>query len=80
MERDKMMPDITQDKFRKALSTDAEMARFMDALCGVGGWTYDASEDVWVSPDAKHVGPGRGFYVVKRGGDWFKAVLPDART
>jgi hypothetical protein len=63
---------------RAETSTDEGMARFLDALFGAGTWTYDPSEDVWVVPDPKHVGPGRGFVIVERGGTWFKAVLPPA--
>lgn len=62
---------------RRILSTDAGMARFLTDLVGAGNWTYDPGEDVWVVPDDKHTGPGRGYMVMKRGGDWFKAVLPD---
>jgi hypothetical protein len=64
---------------RETLRTDAGMTRFMDALFGEQGWVYDASEDVWVTPNKDHIGPGRGFLVVKRGGDWFGAVLPEPR-
>jgi hypothetical protein len=32
---------------------------------------------LWIAPDTKHEGAGRAFYVVQRGGDWFKSVLPE---
>jgi hypothetical protein len=67
-------------ELRSRLMGDAEMARFLDALFGVGTWAYDADEDVWVTPDTKHSGPGRVFIVVERGGNWFKAILPAAET
>lgn len=67
-------------KLRKRLSTDEGMAKFLDALFGAGSWRYDAAEDVWVIPDKDYTGPGRGFVVVKRGGDWFRAVIPEAKA
>jgi hypothetical protein len=66
----------TPEYLRKILSTDAGMARFLDAVAGPGNWFYDPSDDVWVTPNSKHSGPGRGFLVVQRGGDWFYAVIP----
>ena len=63
---------------RAETSTDEGMAEFLDALFGAGTWVYDPSEDVWVIPNQKHTGPGRGFVVVERGGTWFTAVLPAA--
>ena len=64
-------------QLRKITSTDEGMGRFLDAALGVGNYAYDPTEDVWVSPNKDDKGPGRGFIVVKRGGDWFTAVLPD---
>jgi hypothetical protein len=71
---DSCLNNIIRDK----LSTDEGMANFLDKLLGPGCWVYDASEDVWVSPNKKHTGEGRGFLVIKRGGDWFATVLPEA--
>jgi len=62
---------------RRHLSKDSGMARFLDDLVGPGRWTYDATEDVWLVPDKDHHGPGRGYTVLKRGGNWFKSVVPD---
>jgi hypothetical protein len=67
-------------RLRAKLQTDEGMASFLDRLVGPNHWTYDADEDVWVTPDTQHVGPGRGFVVVQRGGAWFRAVLPDAEA
>jgi hypothetical protein len=61
----------------KRLHTDAGMAELMDATFGSAGWVYEASSDLWIAPDRKHEGEGRSFYVVRRGGDWIKSVLPD---
>jgi hypothetical protein len=59
-----------------SMRTDAGMARFLDGLFGSGNYAYDRFEDVWVAPDRSYHGPGRGFLVVRRGGDWFATVLP----
>lgn len=56
--------------------TTEGMTRFLDHLLGPGNYVYDPDEDVWVTPDIHHTGPGRGYVVIKRGGSWFKAVLP----
>jgi hypothetical protein len=64
-------------QLRKTMRTDAGMRRLLDVIFGVGKYAYDPTEDVWVCPNKDHKGPGRGFIVVKRGGDWFTAVLPD---
>lgn len=61
----------------KRLHTDAGMAELMDATFGPDGWVYEATDDLWIAPDPKHEGEGRGFYVVSRGGDWIKSVLPN---
>jgi hypothetical protein len=68
-------PDTTPPAIREALQDTATMDRFMDALVGKGNWTYDAADDVWITPNDK----GPGFYVVKRGGDWFVAT-PEAAS
>jgi hypothetical protein len=64
-------------RLRKALSTDEGITRFLDDLLGRGNYSYDAHEDVWVTPDDKHSGPGRGFVVIRRGGSWFTALFPE---
>jgi hypothetical protein len=65
-------------KIRKALLTDEAMVKILDLLFGEGNYTYDQKNDVWVTPDRDYTGPGRGFIVVQRGGDWEKVVLPAA--
>lgn len=65
-------------RLRHVLRTDAGMAKFLNDLVGASNWTYDQDEDVWVVTDQHHVGPGRGLLIVRRGGSWFKTVLPDA--
>lgn len=74
------MPENHLTEIREKLSTDDGMIRFLDNLFGVGAWVYDTTEDVWVAVNKRHTGPGRGFTVVQRGGDWFDVVLPDAIT
>jgi hypothetical protein len=64
-------------RIHRWLRTDHGMAHFMDECHGAGNWSYDRDADVWVAPDRRHVGPGRGFYVVQRGGDWRAVVLPE---
>jgi hypothetical protein len=66
----------TRNKIRKALLTDAAMGRFLDDLFGRENYAYDSQNDVWVAPDRDHDGPGRGFIVVQRGGNWKKVVPP----
>ena len=61
----------------KRLHTDTGMAELMDATFGSAGWVYEAPNDLWIAPDPRYEGEGRGFYVVRRGGDWIKSVLPD---
>jgi hypothetical protein len=65
-------------EIRKALLTDEAMVRILDDLFGRENYAYDPQNDVWVTPDLDHDGPGRGFIVVQRGGDWKKVVLPAA--
>jgi hypothetical protein len=55
------------------------MARFLTQLCGPDNWVYDERADVWVVSDTRHDGPGRGFLVLQRGGDWYSIVIPDER-
>ena len=61
----------------KRLHTDAGMAELMDATFGSGGWVYEAPEDLWVAPDPRYEGKGRSYYLVRRGGNWTKALLRD---
>ncbi|WP_282810533.1 hypothetical protein [Thauera humireducens] len=53
------------------------MPRFLDALFGVGAWTYDPVEKLWIVPDRNASGPGREYYCIQITGDWFKARLSD---
>ncbi len=57
-------------EIRALLMTDANMERFLDKLFGSSRWTYDMEQDVWIVTDSVHVGPGRGYIVMRRGGDW----------
>jgi hypothetical protein len=66
-----------RNKIRKALLTDEAMVRALDLMFGRENYAYDPANDCWVSPDRDYTGPGRGFIVVERGGNWFKAVLPE---
>ena len=62
---------------RALLETDEGMAEFMTECFGPNGWRYDADADVWVTPNRDHQGAGRGFLVVRRGGNWSSVVLPE---
>jgi hypothetical protein len=68
--------DLLQ-QMQRATLTDVGMARFLNGLFGDGGWTYDRMEDVWLAPDRRHRGPGRGFLVIQRGGNWRAIVVLD---
>ena len=61
----------------KRLHTDAGMAELMNATFGSDGWVYDASDELWVAQDPRYEGEGRSYYLVQRGGNWTKAILPD---
>ena len=61
----------------KRLHTNVGMAELMDATFGSDGWTYEAPTDLWIAPDLTHAGKGRAFFVVRRGGDWIKSILPE---
>jgi hypothetical protein len=65
-----------RNKIRKALLTDEAMVRFLDDLFGRENYAYDPPADVWVAADPDYTGPGRGFVIIERGGDWQKVVLP----
>src|SRR3954447_21868129 len=64
-------------RLHEMVSTPAGMARFLEDTFGAGNFSYDPTEDVWVAPDTKHRGPGRGFYVFRPNGTWFSAVVPE---
>jgi hypothetical protein len=67
-----------RDKIRNALLTDEGMVQAPDLVFGPRNYAYDPANNCWVSPDRDYTGPGRGFIVMERGGDWFKAVIrPD---
>ena len=61
----------------KRLHTDAGMAELMDATFGSDGWVYDATDELWVAQDPRYEGEGRSYYLVRRGGNWTKAILRD---
>lgn len=61
----------------KRLHTDAGMVELMNATFGSDGWVYEEPEDLWVAPDRMYEGKGRSYYLVRRGGNWTKAILPD---
>jgi hypothetical protein len=67
-----------RNKIRDTLRTDHAMVRFLNDLFGAGNYVYDQKTDVLVAPDNDHAGPGRGFIVIERGGDWRKIVIPEA--
>src|SRR5690242_18377175 len=58
-------------------STKEGMERFLEQQFGAGNFQCDPTEDVWVVPDRKHRGPGRGFTIIRPDGTWFGAVVPD---
>jgi hypothetical protein len=62
---------------RRKLSTKAGMAAFLNQHVGREKWVYDADSDCWVFANPRHSGPGRGFVVIRRGGDWHTHVLPE---
>ena len=61
----------------KRLHTDAGMAELMDGIFGSDGWIYDEADELWVAQDPMYEGKGRSYYLVRRGGNWTKAILPD---
>jgi hypothetical protein len=67
-----------REKIRRRCLTDEGMVHALDLMFGRENYAYDPEADLWVSPDRDYIGPGRGFIVVERGGNWFKAVLPPA--
>jgi hypothetical protein len=77
MKRPRLTPALMA-RIEAALQTDEGMSLYLTRLFGADSFAYDADEDVWVIPDASHQGPGRGFMIMRRGGHWFKAVLPAA--
>jgi hypothetical protein len=66
-----------REEVRKAALTDDGMSRLLDYMFGHGNYTYDPDADVWVVPDADYAGDGRGLIVIRRGGSWYKAVIPE---
>jgi hypothetical protein len=64
-------------RLQAMVSTKEGMERFLADMFGAEGFQYDPVEDVWVVPDSKHRGPGRGFYIVRPDGTWFGAVVPE---
>jgi hypothetical protein len=75
-----MRPDELHELRRRLqamVSTPEGMERFLADTFGAGNFQYDPTENVWVVPDSKHRGPGRGFYIVRPDGTWFGAVVPE---
>jgi hypothetical protein len=64
-------------RLQEMISTKEGMERFLADTFGAGNFQYDPTENVWVVPDSKHRGPGRGFTIIRPDGTWFGAVLPD---
>lgn len=58
------------------ISKPGGMERMLDHLWGSGNWTYDSLQDVYVVPDKKHAGAGKGFWIIRPDGSWFHAVVP----
>jgi hypothetical protein len=55
--------------------TVAEINSFLDRRVGRKNYIRDAHEDVWIVPDKRHSGAGRGFHVVTRDGLWRRVVI-----
>ena len=49
----------------------------LDRLFGAGNYYFDPIEQLWITPDRQHRGPGRGFWCFRADGSWFKACLPE---
>ena len=49
----------------------------LDRLFGEGNYYFDPIEQLWITPDRQHRGPGRGFWCFRADGSWFKACLPE---
>jgi hypothetical protein len=64
-----------RNRVRDGLQSDEAMIRLMDGMFGRKNYTYDPEVDVWVAVDRDHAGPGRGFILVGRGGDWRRTVI-----
>ena len=72
------LSDAELAAFGPKLATDEGMAEFLTCCFGTKGWVYDRDADRWVAPDLTYGGPGRRFWVIRRGGDWKRATLrPD---
>ena len=69
-------PGSLRSEIRKALFTDEAMGRFLDDMFGCGNYSRDPEADLWIAKDTEYVGEGRGLIVIKRGGDWYKIVIP----
>jgi len=61
----------------KRLHTDDGMLELMDGIFGSDGWVYDEDDQLWIALDTKYQGEGRSYYLVRRGGNWTKAIVPD---
>lgn len=70
--------DDVPPELRKKLSDELlkDLPGFMDRLFGIGQWTYDKTEDIYIAADPNYKGPGFGFFAVRPNGTWFKGVRP----
>lgn len=66
-------------ELRKRTATDEGMARYLDDTVGPQNWVFDQFEKVWITTDPEHRGDGLSYYVIRRGGSWFKATIPADR-
>jgi len=79
MSADAQMLKLVRARMREKTKTDAGMRAALDDLFGAGNYSHDPREDVFVAVNHQHKGPGRGFYVIRRDGSWFGAIIPDGK-
>ena len=63
-------------KLQRAIATHG-IEPLLDRLFGAGNYYFDPIEQLWITPDRQHRGPGRGFWCCRADGSWFKACLPE---
>lgn len=63
-------------KLQRAIATHG-IEPLLDRLFGAGNYYFDPIEQLWITPDRQHRGPGRGFWCFRADGSWFKACLPE---
>ena len=73
-----------QQAQRRAMTAELQRAiathgiePLLDRLFGAGNYYFDPIEQLWITPDRQHRGPGRGFWCFRADGSWFKACLPE---